>query len=110
MTIQLDWFGCDPHPTWENSIHNILEAIQRMKRVSHASVRVKCLREASPPFCISIFLAISGPDLEISGSGQTFDEALLKASGRVKRALADRGRKVRRSTSAARGVKASFRG
>lgn len=110
MTIQLDWFGCDPRPAWENGIHKILEDLQRLKRISHASVRVNRSRDSSPPFGLSIFLAIPGPDLETTGSGQTFEEALLKASNAAKRSLMERSQKARRVTAAARGVKASFRG
>lgn len=110
MTIQLDWFGCEPHAQKEKKIHHTLEVLHSMKSVTRASVRVEEHPESSPPFHLSIMLSMPGPDVVAHGTGQTFDEALLKLEAAAKKALDTRASKARQVNIAARGVKAAHRG
>jgi hypothetical protein len=110
MQIQLEWHRCAPTRRREDMIHQTIEAFAAKRRVSSAGVRVEERVSDSPRFEISMLLQIPGPDLAGAGSGQTFDEALVKLTKKLWRDVAVRERKLRRNTDAPKGVKASYRG
>ena len=91
-------------------IHQTLEQFASLKPISRAVVLVEQQWEKTPRYLLSIMLSIPGPDVLAYSTGHTFDEALLKLRVRVRKTLATRLLNARRSTSAARGVKAGHRG
>jgi hypothetical protein len=110
MIIHLDWFGCNPRSKWETEIHQTLENLATIKRVSRASVRVEEITEGGPRSHLTMMLTMPGPDVISHGIGHTFDEALLKLTATVRQMLTMRAMKLRQHDGAARGVKALHRG
>ena len=110
MIIQLDWFGCAPRPQWEAQIHQALEQFSSLKTMSSASVRIEEKTEHAPRYKLSMMLSIPGPDIRANSVGHTFEEAMLKLTASVRKAMATRELKARQRTGAARGVKAMHRG
>ncbi len=110
MIIKLDWFSCNSSPKWDAQIHKMLEEMGALKAISHASVRVEEISEGSPRFHLTTMLRMPGPDVLAHGDGQTFEEAILKMSGKIRHTLQTRVSNARRNDSAAKGVKAMHRG
>lgn len=110
MTIKLDWFGCNPRPTWESQIHQMVGQLSAVKTISQAQVRVEQLTQKAPPYHLSICLSLPGPDVLASAAGHTFEEALLKLTAIVHKTLRLRAMKARGIDAAPRGVKAAHRG
>jgi hypothetical protein len=110
MIIQLDWFGCNRRSKWEGQIHQTLEQAAMLKNISRAQVRVSETPEQTPRYSLTMLLSIPGPDVQMSSSGHTFDEAMLKLQAMLRKTLLLRSRTYRKVDAAPLGVKASHRG
>jgi hypothetical protein len=110
MTVHLDWQDCQPRADWEVRLHQMLDALSKIKPLSHARIDVTERARQSPRFTLSIELQLPGPDISMECHGQTFDEALRKADSRLRLALAARAARSKHLTSAVLGVKAIHRG
>lgn len=110
MIIQLDWFGCNPRSKWEGQIHQTLEQAAALKSISRAQVRISEIPEQTPRYSLKIRLSIPGPDVHMSSSGHTFEEAMLKLQTMLRKTLLHRSRTSRKIDEAPLGVKASYRG
>ncbi len=110
MIIQLDWFSCHPSPAWSAQIHKTLQELSVVKHVDRAHVGVAMHVNGSTRYLLHFHLAMPGPDVRVEARGQTFDEALRKASLAARRTLAQRAEKARQRTGAKTGVKPQHRG
>jgi ribosome-associated translation inhibitor RaiA len=110
MIIQLDWFSCQPSSSWSAQIHQTLQELSTVKHVDRAHVGVSLNEESSSRFHFNLHLAMPGPDVRVEARGQTFDEALRKATLAARKTLAQRAAKSRQRTGAKTGVKPQHRG
>jgi len=110
MIIQLDWFSCQPSPSWSAQIHKTLQDLSTVKHVDRAHVGVSLHNESTSRYHFNLHLAMPGPDVRVEAKGQTFNEALSKATLAARRTLAQRAQKSRQLTGAKTGVKPQHRG
>lgn len=110
MTTQLNWLGCHSCDKWEHRILEALESFAASKTISKAEVTVEHLTEGTTPFRLSMMLSIPGPDIISKGTGQTFEEAMVKLVNAAQKTIKTREMQAQRRSGAARGVKPAFRG
>lgn len=110
MITQIQYFGCDARPEWEEKIQALFLEARGHKYVSHAHAKVEEPQNASYRYRITVTLQVPGPDIQAQGDGYTFNEALIGVTASVKHTLKLRAEKASQQTGASRGVKSAHRG
>jgi ribosome-associated translation inhibitor RaiA len=74
-----------------------LERLDLLIPISSAQVVLEHQRNATPPFCASVDLAVSGPDIHAAARDHTLEAAVLKVARRLEEQIIVRkGRQPRR--------------
>jgi hypothetical protein len=83
MIIKIDWFGYSPNASWENQIHQILQALSEIKPISRARLRVEEEDESTDPFHLTLMLSMPGPDVLVHSRGHSFQSALEQINSKA---------------------------
>ena len=97
MKIQYQLCGLNPGAVTDRPLDRHLERLDLLIPISSAQVVLEHQRNATPPFCASVDLAVSGPDIHAAARDHTLEAAVLKVARRLEEQIMVRkGRQPRR--------------
>lgn len=82
MEIQHQLRGLNPRTVTDRPLDQQLERLNQLLPISSASVMLEHQHNATPAFCVSVDLAVPGPDIHAAARGHTLEAAMLKVVGR----------------------------
>lgn len=90
MNIQYQLRGLPPRSVAERPLDGALEALEQSIPISSARVLLEHQPNAAPAFCVSVELAVPGPDIHAAARDHTLEAAILKAIRRLEEQILGR--------------------
>ena len=90
MKIQYQSLGLGPRAVSHRPLDPHLERLDCLIPISTAQVVLEHQRNATPAFCVSVDLAVPGPDIHAAARDHTLEAAVLKVARRLEEKIEER--------------------
>jgi hypothetical protein len=87
MKLKIDWLHCEPRASWESMLHHLVYRLSSARPLTQAHILVRGNKAEDAAYELSLMLQLPGPDVQITHTGRTFSEALLKVKTSATRLL-----------------------
>jgi ribosome-associated translation inhibitor RaiA len=82
--------GLDPRVTRDRPFDQHLAGLEQLIPISSAQVTLEHQREAAPAFCVSVRIAVAGPDIHAAARDYTLEAAIIKVAKRLEEQMEQR--------------------